>query len=169
MKKHIATLLSITALIFIDQMSKIWASAALRYQNGISIIKNVFELQYLENQGAAFGILQNRQGIFVVITLAALVLLTYVYFKMPTGKRYIPMKVCYVFLMAGAVGNFIDRVSQGFVVDFFYFRLIDFPIFNVADIYVVAAVAGLLFFILFYYKEEELDFLSRKGKYGDND
>ena len=68
--------------------------------------------------------------------------------------------------MAGAIGNMIDRAVRGYVVDFFYFRLIDFPIFNVADIYVTVTMILLLILILFYYKEEDLEFLSRKGKHG---
>lgn len=64
--------------------------------------------------------------------------------------------------MAGALGNFIDRTLQGYVIDFFYFKWINFPIFNVADIYVTTAVILLLVLVLFYYKEEELDFIGRK-------
>ena len=71
--------------------------------------------------------------------------------------------------MAGAFGNMIDRAFRGYVVDFFYFKLIDFPIFNVADIYVTVTMVLLMGLILFYYKEEDLEFLSRKGKHGRND
>ena len=65
-----------------------------------------------------------------------------------------------VLLLSGAVGNLIDRAVRGFVVDFFYFSLIDFPIFNVADCYVVCAAGLLILLIGFFYKEEELSFLS---------
>ena len=71
--------------------------------------------------------------------------------------------------MAVAFGNLIDRVARGYVVDFFYFKLIDFPIFNVADIYVTVTMVLLIGLILFYYKEEDFEFLSRKGKHGRND
>lgn len=163
MKKHGITFFCIAVLIAADQASKGWAVSALKGQDAFAIIKNVFELQYLENHGAAFGILQNRQGIFFMITLLALMLLTYVYFRMPKSGRYRPMKGCYILLIAGAMGNFIDRLRQGYVVDFFYFRWIDFPIFNLADVYVVIAIGVLLVLILFYYREDELDFLGRKG------
>ena len=69
-----------------------------------------------------------------------------------------------VFLAAGAAGNFIDRLLRGYVVDFFYFSLIDFPIFNVADIYVTVATACLVILLLFVYKEEDLSFLSFNQK-----
>ena len=67
-----------------------------------------------------------------------------------------------IILTAGAIGNFIDRLTRGYVVDFFYFSLIDFPIFNVADIYVVVATIGLFILFLFVYKEKDLEFLNFK-------
>ena len=69
-----------------------------------------------------------------------------------------------VLIASGAVGNLIDRVSLGYVVDFFYFKLLDFPIFNVADIYVTVGTALLVIFILFYYKEEDFNFIKFKVK-----
>ena len=166
MKKHIRIFTLIIILIAFDQLTKIWALSNLKGSFGISLIPGVFELQYLENRGAAFGILQDHQIFFVLITIVAAILLTYVYIKMPDHKKYTPLRVCYVLLMAGAFGNMIDRTIRGYVVDFFYFKLIDFPIFNVADIYVTVTMVFLLLLILFYYKEEDLLFLSGKGKYG---
>lgn len=166
MKKHIRIFGLIILLILIDQFTKIWALADLRGSFGISLIPGVFELQYLENRGAAFGILQDHQELFLLITIVAAVFLTYLYIKIPEEKKYAPLRVCYVLLMAGAIGNMIDRAIRGYVVDFFYFKLIDFPIFNVADIYVTVTMICLLILILFYYKEEDLDFLSKKGKHG---
>ena len=69
----------------------------------------------------------------------------------------LPLKACIVAIAAGAIGNMIDRVRLGYVIDFFYFELIDFPIFNVADIYVTVAAFALVLLILFYYKEDEID------------
>lgn len=169
MKKHIQIFSPIIILILADQLTKLWALAELRGSEGISVITGIFELQYLENRGAAFGILQNHQVLFLLITVLAAVLLTYIYARIPDDKKYIPLRICYVLLMAGAFGNMIDRAFRGYVVDFFYFKLIDFPIFNVADIYVTVTMVLLMGLILFYYKEEDLEFLSRKGKHGRND
>lgn len=81
-------------------------------------------------------------------------------------KKYMPLRICSILLIAGAVGNLIDRVRLNYVIDFFYFKLIDFPIFNVADCYVVVACIIFAFLILFYYKEDsDFDFL-RKQKIG---
>lgn len=169
MKKQIEIFGAVIGCIILDQITKMWASAVLKGQAAIQVIRNVFELQYLENRGAAFGIFQNRQGMFVVMTVIVLAAFTYIYFRIPESKKYVPLKICYVLLTAGAVGNFIDRTVQGYVVDFFYFKWIDFPVFNVADIYVTAAMVLLLFLMLFYYKEEDLDFIGRKGKHGIED
>ena len=162
MKKQIRIYIYIIGLILIDQLSKVWALSALRGTEGIAVIPNVFELSYLENRGAAFGILQDHQIFFVLITVDAAV----IYRRIPQTKKYIPLRISYALIMAGAFGNLIDRVFRGYVVDFFYFKWIDFPVFNVADIYVTVTMILLLILILFFYKEEDLDFLNRKGKHG---
>lgn len=147
----------ITILVVIDQITKYLAIIYLKNTNGIDIIQNVFRLQYLENKGAAFGIMQEQQVFFFVMTLSVLILLTYIYGKIPVDNIFLPLRICVVFISAGAIGNMIDRVRFNYVVDFFYFELIDFPIFNVADIYVTVITIVLAFLILFYYKEEQLD------------
>ena len=75
-----------------------------------------------------------------------------------------PLALCLMMVCAGAVGNMIDRVSQGYVVDFLYFKLINFPIFNVADCYVTIAAASLVLLIMFHYKDEDLMCFSLKKK-----
>ena len=126
MKKQIRIYIYIIGLILIDQLSKVWALSALRGTEGIAVIPNVFELSYLENRGAAFGILQDHQIFFVLITVAAAVILTWIYRRIPQTKKYIPLRISYALIMAGAFGNLIDRVFRGYVVDFFYFKWIDF-------------------------------------------
>lgn len=154
------------ALILADQWAKLWALGALRGKDPIVVIRGVLELRYLENRGAAFGIFQNRQGFFILVTIIVLAGLFFLYGRIPEGQRYLPMKICFCLIGAGAAGNLIDRVFRSYVVDFIYFRLIDFPIFNVADIYVTLAAFLLVLLILFYYKEEEMEwvFSFRKRK-----
>ena len=131
-------------------------------QKPLVLIPGVFQLHYLENRGAAFGMLQGQRFFFVVIAILVLAAITYIYFKLPWQKHFHHLRAVGIFVAAGAVGNLIDRVSLGYVVDFFYFELINFPIFNVADIYVTCATFVLAFLILFYYKEEELECLFPK-------
>lgn len=166
MKRHIRIFFIILILLVIDQATKMWALTQLQGSAGVSLISEVFEFQYLENRGAAFGILQNHRELFLIMTVAAGALLTYFYVKMPDSGKYTPLRCCYVGLMAGAVGNLIDRMFRGYVIDFLYFRLIDFPIFNVADIYVTVTVVILLLLLLFYYKEEDLAVFGRKETHG---
>lgn len=144
-------------LIFLDQITKYMAQSGLKDQPAIPIIKDVFELSYVENRGAAFGIMQNQQWFFIVMTAAVLAVLAWFFHKIPVERRYLPLSGCMTTLTAGAIGNLIDRVRLNYVVDFFYFKLINFPVFNVADIYVVVSIILLALLILFYYKEDELD------------
>ena len=126
------------------------------------MIPGVFELHYLENTGAAFGILNNQQWFFYCTTVILTVMILWLYFKLPRTSYYRPAHIVLIFLVAGAIGNFIDRVKYQYVIDFFYFSLIDFPMFNVADIYVTVGVAVVFLLILFKYKEEDFAFLSKK-------
>ncbi len=153
-------------LILLDQWTKHLAVSYLKGQPPFVLIDGVFELLYSENRGAAFSILQGKQGFLFLITLTVLVFVGYALVKMPANRRYLPLTVCLNLLFAGAVGNMIDRVTNGFVVDFLYFSLIDFPIFNVADIYVTTAAALFLILMLWYYKEEELEVFSFKKQNG---
>ena len=90
--------------------------------NGVTIIPNVFRLYYLENRGSAFGLMQNQKIFFVIFTILVLAVLTLIYRKIPDTKRMLPLKIAAILIYAGAIGNFIDRVRQSYVVDFFYFE-----------------------------------------------
>ena len=147
-------------LIGLDQATKWFAVAKLKDNDAFVIIKGVFELHYLENRGAAFGVMQGKKVFFIIITIVMVLFLIYAFGRIPAEKRFYPLHAICITLFAGAVGNFIDRVVHNYVIDFFYFSLIDFPIFNVADIYVTCAVALFVILFLFYYKEAELDRLS---------
>ena len=143
-------------LVILHQLTKWLAVTHLKDQAAFVIWKGVFKLEYLENRGAAFGIMQNKQFLFAIGAVVIVALIGYAYGKMPHTSRYYLLRICAVLISAGAFGNLIDRVRLNYVVDFFYFELIDFPIFNVADCYVVVACIMFALSILFYYKEEEL-------------
>lgn len=144
--------------VALDQYTKHLAISHLQ-GNPISIIEGVFELRYLENRGAAFGLLQNQQLFFLVIGCITLLFIFYLYIRMPHNRRFVLLRVCMISITAGAVGNMIDRIRFRYVVDFLYFELIDFPIFNVADIFATVATFGLVILLLFYYKEEDIDLM----------
>ena len=105
-----------------------------------------------------------RINAFLLLTVIIVALITYVIIRMPLNKRYLPMYIVCTMLVSGAIGNFIDRVRFGYVRDFIYFKVINFPVFNVADCYVTISVAMFIILILFVYKDNEFDFLSFKNK-----
>lgn len=159
MKKWLA-LPVLLLLVFIDQITKYLAQVYLRKQGALVLIDGVFELRYLENRGAAFGIMQNRGIFFISITLLFMVFAVWFYLRLPENKKFRWLRWLILLVAAGAAGNMIDRVFRGYVIDFFYFSLINFPIFNVADCYVTLAVVILILLILFYFSEEDLEELA---------
>lgn len=161
MKKFLA-LIWVIVLVIIDQYTKFLAKTNLENKDPITIIEDIFELHYLENTGAAFGMLQDQILLFVIITVITILAILYLYSKIPYEKHYTPLRYILIFIIAGAIGNFIDRVVNSYVVDFLYFKLIDFPIFNVADCYVSVSAVFLVILFVFYYKEEDLDFINFK-------
>lgn len=161
-KKVLKGVLLIFLFVLIDQVTKQLAVTFLKDSSNISIIKGVFSLQYLENRGAAFGIFQNQTIFLVILTVAVIALLAYGFFKLPDEKHYRPIEYTLILIVSGAIGNFIDRIINHYVIDFFYFELIDFPIFNVADCYVTVSAFLLVLLCIFYYKEEDFDCLTKK-------
>lgn len=158
-----AAFIVIIGVIF-DQWTKILAIKNLKDNTPLVIWEGVFKLQYLENRGAAFGMFQNKQIFFIISAVLIFIIALWFYTKVPMTIRFLPLRLCAILVCAGGIGNLIDRLRFNYVVDFFYFELINFPIFNVADIYVTVSAFVLAFLILFYYKEEELEeiFHSRK-------
>lgn len=154
-------------LVVLDQFTKYLAVAHLKDQPNIVLWQGVFELEYLENRGAAFGIMQGQKIFFVIFTSIAMIAIAWFYLKkIPDAKRYRLLEIICVMLFAGGIGNLIDRIRLNYVIDFFYFSLIDFPIFNVADIYVTVAAFAMVLLGMFYYKDEDYDliFPSKKEK-----
>ena len=165
MKQGIKAFIGCLLLVVLDQFTKVLALQNLKGQEPITIVPDVFQLLYVENRGAAFGILQNKQWVFLIITALVLAALIWALPRMSRERHFLPLRLCLCFIGAGAVGNMIDRIFRGYVVDFFYFKLIDFPVFNVADIYVTTSAIVLIFHIVFLYKEEDFDRLfSKKGR-----
>lgn len=137
--------LIIVLLIALDQISKLLVLNKLADGTVVDIIPGFFRLLYVENRGAAFGILQEGRPLFIVITLAVIAFLLYgIYFKRNEVKGM--LRVALVLILAGAVGNFIDRLRLHFVVDFLSFRFFghDFAVFNLADSMIVVGTILLM-------------------------
>lgn len=164
MKVLLLDFLFLSLLVAIDQYTKYIAVQKLKNQPAFNIINGVLEFNYLENRGAAFGLLQNQKVFFVFVAVIFLSVIAYVLVKVPREKKYDRIHVLLVLIAGGAIGNLIDRLRLDYVVDFIYIVLINFPIFNVADMYVTFSTVILIIQVLFVYKENDFYFLSFKQK-----
>ena len=131
-----------------DFVTKKLAVAYLKGGNEVILIEKVFKLSYVENKGAAFGIFQDMRYVFVVLTVLIVFFLFWLLKSQKTQSRI--FKTGIILMISGAVGNFIDRVFLGYVVDFLNFYLIDFPVFNVADCFVCIGAGLLVIYYLFF-------------------
>ncbi len=118
----------------------------------IPLIDGIFHLTYSVNPGAAFGILAYQTTFFVVATVVLMVIIIWLFLKL--GPEYQLVKIALSLQFGGAVGNLLDRIRTGYVIDFFDLRI--WPIFNVADMAIVSGVAILIYFILFQSRDLEL-------------
>ena len=138
--------------LLLDRLSKIWALSSLKENNGIVLIKDFFKLEYLENRGAAFGIMQNKLIFLALFTF--LVIAGMIYYLIKYKPKSIFQRLSFAFIISGALGNLFDRVFYKYVVDFILVHYKDvyyFPTFNVADMLVVVGTAILAICIV---KEE---------------
>lgn len=138
----------IALLVVIDQLCKYAAETYLKPIGTSPIIQNVFHLTYARNTGAAFSILQGKQAFLVTVSLIVVIALLLYFFKnLNKGNTYLNLSISLI--IGGALGNLIDRIKLGFVVDFLDFIIIDYPIFNTADVFVVSGTIFLIYAMLF--------------------
>lgn len=166
-KREKAVMLSLdlvlTALLLaLDQYTKYLAVKHLKNQPAIILIRGVLELNYLENRGSAFGMLQNQKFFILFVGVIFLAVILFFLFKLPGEKKFRLVHVLLAAVIAGGIGNMLDRFRFDYVVDFISFVLINFPIFNGADCCIVVSVAGLFILFLFVFKEQDLEFLNFK-------
>ena len=158
---YLLEVISFCFLTAVDLLTKSAAADALKGQPPVVLIDGVLELRYVQNTGAAFSILENAQWFFILVAAAAIAVIAILLTRIPHVRRYWPLHVLLTLIAAGAAGNLMDRVTLNYVRDFIYFSLIDFPIFNVADIYVTVSTVLLVICILFYYEDDDFAFLHR--------
>ena len=149
-------------LLAFDQFTKNLAQSGLKGNPAHVLIRGVLELQYLENRGSAFGILQNQKVFILFVGVIFMAVILFFLFRLPDRKKFRIMHIFLSMIVAGGVGNMVDRIRFDYVIDFISFVLINYPIFNVADCYIVIAVIGLAILFLFVYKEQDLEFLNFK-------
>lgn len=147
----IAPIAFIIAVIIADQAVKYWAVNSLSLVDTIPVIKDVFHLTYAENRGAAFSMLSGKRWFFIFITVAAIVFIIYLLKKKTFDSKV--FRIGSYMVIGGAIGNLIDRTVHGFVVDLFDFCLINFPVFNIADIFLTCGGALWIIHLLFIDKD----------------
>lgn len=173
-KSIIIGILFIITFVAFDQVTKYLAVTKLKDNDPFVILDGVFEFLYVENRGAAWGAFAGKLGMFIALTFIIIPLIIWTICRINQMIEFFGKKVNIkalrflqinlVLLIAGAIGNLIDRMINGFVVDFIYFKLIDFPVFNIADCYITVATALFLIISLFFFKNNELDYLTCSKK-----
>jgi signal peptidase II len=163
-KIYILDVLFLAFLFSIDRTIKHFIVDKLKDHPDFSVIPGILDLHYLENTGAAFGILKNQRAFFLMVTIIMLIAIIFLIWSFPPKKKYIAAHLFLIFISSGAIGNMTDRILNGFVVDYIYLSFINFPVFNVADIYVTIGTIGIAILLIFFYKEDDLNFLRFKEK-----
>ena len=161
---YVLPIIIIGLLTALDQLTKFIITSSFTLYESRPVIKNVFSLTYIRNTGTAWGLFQGQRVIFLIIAAIILVLSFYIMGNIVGQKRYIWAEISIILLVSGAIGNMIDRYNLGYVIDFLHFELIDFPVFNLADIFVVCSMILLIILIMFVYKDEDIDYILGKDK-----
>lgn len=162
--KKINTILIVDIIIIFlcivsDRLLKFYALTRLKDHPSKALINGIAELTYLGNSGASFGLLKGQTSFFILVSVVLLAVIAYLFFKMPGKKKYIKAHIALAFFAGGSVGNLIDRILYGEVIDYIYISLKRFPIFNLADIFITLSALFLVILFLFVYKESDLNFL----------
>lgn len=151
----IASILFVILLVVLDQASKIYLTLVNKTSPiDLEVIRGFFRITYTCNDGAAFSILKGKRVFFIIMTIVVVCLIVYYLLK---NKVYWVEKYSLLLIISGAVGNLIDRIMYGYVIDFLDFIIFgyDFPVFNIADSFITIGAIGLIISILFLNKEGE--------------
>lgn len=135
----IINILIIVLCIAADQLTKICAAANLKEISTLPIIENIFHFTYVENRGAAFGMLADHRWVFMILSVVGIAAI-FIYLTVTKPKSWW-MRLALCFIVGGGVGNMIDRIARGYVIDFIDCRFINFYVFNVADSFVCVGCA----------------------------
>ena len=153
-KKNICYVAILLISVFLDQLYKFLVVANLPLNDEIVLLHGFFSLHYVQNTGAGLSILEGQLNLFYILTILAVIMLAYFYFKAKDDEKV--LKVSLMFMIGGALGNFIDRLRLRYVIDFLDFDIFgyDFPIFNIADSFLTIGV--ILFILAYLFEIKEL-------------
>ena len=153
MKKHVALLMS-TLLVVIDQLLKLVATDYLKPIGAIRLIPDIFHFTYVENRGAAFGMMEGQKWLLIGVTTA--VILFAVVITLMGKIENTSLLFAVATIIGGGVGNLIDRVYRNFVIDYIHVKAINFAVFNFADICVTVGTVWLLVYLIYGFKKDAI-------------
>ena len=156
-----AAVIGILLLVAADQYVKHIAATVIREKEVIRLIPGVISLTYVENTGAAFGVLAGGQVLLFALTALLLLVVGFVYLRL-LATDYTALRVLCVMIIAGGIGNMADRLRLGYVIDMIWFTPVNFPVFNLADCYITVSAFLFLLLLVTKYNNIDFDFLRRK-------
>jgi signal peptidase II len=151
MKKYFIYLLIITVLVTIEQQVKHFITVSINIYQKVVIIQDLFTITYTKNEGAAWGLFQGRMTFLIIITVISLVIFTFVLIKHGDFKNEKLLTISMILLISGSLGNFINRILLSYVIDYLDFLVFgyDFPVFNLADVFLTLGVSGYAISLIF--------------------
>ncbi|MBQ7916405.1 MAG: signal peptidase II [Firmicutes bacterium] len=161
-KKYLVLVIAALVLVGADQLIKLWALETLADGTIIDVLPGVFRFAYVENRGAAFGIFQGKTMLLAIVSVAVIIALVYFYKYIEDQKGVWMLRTAYIMVVAGAIGNQIDRIFRTFVVDMFEFYWFSFPVFNLADCFIT--VGGIAIVLLAFFKPQMVEWMFKSEK-----
>lgn len=149
---YIAFLMVSLFMVLLDFVTKYIVTVSMDLHQTIPLLNNIFHLTYVRNTGAAFSMLSGQRLFLILLPILIIVAIVVYIIKYKPKNKFLLLALSMI--ASGGIGNLIDRIRFGYVIDFFDFRLINFPVFNVADIFVTVGAA--IFIILLIFSKEDI-------------
>lgn len=146
-------------LAAIDQITKYLVVQNIELKEEIPVIGDAVVLTYIRNTGTAWSLLSGKTVFLLIVTFIVCGGIIYIYHNVILDDRFLALRIILITMMGGAIGNMIDRIRFKYVIDFIYFKIINFPVFNFADICVTVSIFVALFLFIFKYKSEDFDII----------
>ncbi len=146
-------IVSVLLMVLLDQAVKYWAFTVVKAQATLPVVDGIFHFTYVENRGAAFSLFERLDSPWIFAVLAVIVsVMIFVVLKRGLVQTSLG-RLSLVLILSGALGNAVDRITHGFVIDMFDFRFINFPVFNVADILICTGGVLFVWYVMFQHQD----------------
>lgn len=156
--KHLTlSIICVIVLTVLDQLIKKIVTDNMKVGDRIVLVDGVFEIHYIRNTGSAWGVLSGKTFLLVLISIFVVGLIAFLYHNISFNRRYRIVRILLTFILGGAIGNMIDRIALKYVVDYLYFSLINFPVFNFADIFITVSIILVVILMIFKYNGNDFD------------